>query len=92
MNTLEQELQARTFMHKVAVVGGALMQNYIVAHSKGVQLPLHIIQDQADEYSNKVMQHALKHGTFDDLYNRVWESLKDVIPDDLNLVERVNKS
>lgn len=89
METLEQELKARTLIHKITIVGGALMRNYMIAHSKGVQLPPHVIQDQADEYSNKVMQHALEHGTFDELYNNVWENLKDVIPDDLNLMGKL---
>lgn len=89
MEILEQELKAREFLHKVAIVGGALMRNYIIANSTGVQLPPHVIQEQADEYSNKVMQHALEHGTFDDLYNKIWASIKDVIPDNLNLVDKV---
>ena len=86
METLETEFKAREFMHKTAIVGGALMRNYIIANSKGVSLPPHIIEKQADEYSNKVIQHALEHGTFETLYNNIWEQLKDVLPDNLKLM------
>ena len=86
MTTLEQEFKAREFMHKAAIVGGALMQEYIIANSKGVSLPPAIIEKQADEYSNKVMQKALQGGTFETLYNNVWEQLKDVLPENLKLI------
>ena len=86
MNTLETEFKAREFIHKTAIVGGALMRNYIIANSKGVALPPHILQEQADEYSNKVMQKALQEGTFETLYNSIWEQLKDVLPENLKLM------
>ena len=83
--TLEQELQARAFMHKVAIVGGVLMNAYIQANSNGISLPPSIIEQHADEYSNKVIKYAIEHGTFESLYNNSWNSIKDNIPDNLNL-------
>jgi hypothetical protein len=83
--TLEQELQARAFMHKVAIVGGVLMNAYIQANCNGISLPPSIIEQHADEYSNKVIRYAIEHGTFESLYNNSWNSIKDNIPDDLNL-------
>lgn len=86
MLSIEEEFKAREFLHKAAIVGGALMSNYITVNSKGVSLPPEIIQEQADEYSNKIIQHALEHGTFETLYNNVWEQLKDVLPENLKLI------
>ena len=86
MLSLEEEFKAREFLHKTAIVGGALMRNYIIANSKDVSLPSPIIQEQADEYSNKVMQHALNNGTFEELYNNIWKQLADVLPEDLKLM------
>ena len=86
MLSIEEEFKAREFLHKTAIVGGALMRNYIIANSKGTSLPPHIIQEQADEYSNKVIQNALQNGTFDTLYNNVWEQLADVLPENLKLI------
>ena len=82
------ELSARIFLHKVAIVGGVLMRNYQIAHStdKGVQLPPHIIDEEADEYSNSVIQKALANGNFEELYERVWANIQDVIPENLKLV------
>ena len=87
MQTLEQELKARTFLHKVSIVGGALMRNYIISNSQGITLHPSIIEHEADQYSNKIIQNAISNGTFDELYNRVWEQLKDVIPDNLKLIQ-----
>lgn len=85
-DTFEKELKARIITHKMAIVGGALMHNYITVHSKGIMLDPISINEQADEYSSKVISHAMEQGTFENLYNRVWDSLKDTIPDNLKFV------
>ena len=72
--TLEQELQARIFIHKVAIAGGVLMKEYIDKETQGViKLPKSAIQDMADSYSNQVIQRAIADGTFEDLYKQSWE-------------------
>lgn len=72
--TLEQELQARIFIHKVAIAGGILMKEYIDRETQGaVKLPVSAIQDMADSYSNQVIQKAMADGTFEDLYKQSWE-------------------
>ena len=72
--TLEQELQARIFIHKVAIAGGVLMKEYIDKERQGsIKLPVSAIQDMADSYSNQVIQKAMTDGTFEDLYKQAWE-------------------
>ena len=72
--TLEQELQARIFIHQVAIIGGILKQEYIEKEREGViKLPKSALQDIADSYSNQVIQKAMADGTFEDLYKQSWE-------------------
>ena len=86
--TLEQELQARIFVHKTALVGGYLMKQYIdkELNKGGITLPLPILHMHADEYSNRVMQRALQMGEFDALYNTIWEIIAPIMPDDTKVL------
>ena len=85
--TLEKELQARIFMHKVSVTGGVLMKEYMDKELQGnIKLPNHIIQDQADEYSNGIIQQALQNGTFEVLYEVAWNKIKNTIPEHMKVL------
>ena len=85
--TLEQELVARIFMHKTAVLGGVLMKEYIDKQTVGmVNLPTFIIEEQADKHSNTVMRTALKEGTFDSMYNDAWDKIVDTMPEHLKVI------
>lgn len=82
--TLEKELQARIFMHKVSIAGGVLMKEYMDKELH--KLPNHIIQDQADEYSNGIIQQALQNGTFEILYENAWNKIKNTIPEHMKVL------
>ena len=83
---LEEELKARVFLHKVAITGGVLMKEYMQTQLKGsVKLPHFQVAEMADEYSNKIMQEALAKGTFDSLYEKAWDIVSPLMPDDTNL-------
>ena len=85
--TLEQELQARIFMHKVSVTGGVLMKEYMEKELQGnIKLPNHIIKEQADEYSNGIIQQALQNGTFEVLYENAWDKIKNTIPEHMKVL------
>lgn len=86
--TLEQEFTARVFMHKTAIVGGVLMKEYIdnELYKNGIPLPKFIIEKNADEYSNKKMQECIANGTFDTLYNRIWDKLSQEIPENFKVI------
>ena len=84
--TLEQELKTRIFMHKIAVAGGVLMQEYIKDQLQGsLQLPKFQVEEMADKYSNKVIQRALADGTFEDLYAQSWDKIKYTIPENMKV-------
>ena len=84
--TLEQELTARIFVHKVAVVGGVLMKDYIDRQHGEVNSPEFTVEEQADQYSNEVIQKAMANGTFEDLYHRAWESIKDTLDENTKVI------
>lgn len=85
--TLEQELQARIFIHKVAIAGGVLMKEYIDRETQGaVKLPACAIQDMADSYSNQIIQKAIADGTFEDLYKQSWEKVVVSMPEYMSVM------
>ena len=85
--TLEKELYARIFLHKVAITGGTLMKQYIAKESQGdIKLPTSTLEEQADKYSNNRMQQAMQDGTFETLYQEAWESIKHTIPEYMKVV------
>lgn len=86
--TLEQEFFARVFMHRVAVTGGVLMKTFIDKHSKGIALPPLVVEEVAQKYSNEVMQQAIQDGTFNDLYENAWDSIKDNMPEHLCVIRQ----
>ena len=89
--TLEQEFKAREFMHKVAIVGGAFMSNYLNEEREkgGAMLPDIILQQQAQEYSDKMLKEIMALGKLDNIYNDLWETLKDILPDDTIVTQEI---
>jgi hypothetical protein len=49
-------------------------------------LPEDIIKEQAQEYSQKALQHALATVSLDSIYEDTWEKIKDVLPDETNVI------
>ena len=86
--TLEQELVARIFLHKVSITGGVLMKEYIDNQMQGsIKLPVFQLEEQADKYSNSIIQKAMQNGTFDQLYERAWDKIKHDIPENLSVIK-----
>ena len=85
--TLEQELTARIFLHKVSIVGGILMKEYIHRESQSeIKIPTTTLEQMADAYSEEVMQKAMADGTFEDLYKESWDKIKYIMPDNMKVV------
>lgn len=84
----QEELQARIFIHKISILGGYLMKQYIAEEQAkgGVQIPTVNLEEMADIYSNAVMQKALEEGTFNDMYEKAWEILKNHLPEHIKTV------
>ena len=85
--TLEQELTARIFLHKVSITGGVLMKEYIHRESQSdIKIPTVTLEQMADSYSEEVMQKAMADGTFDKLYEESWEKIKYTMPEDMKVL------
>ena len=86
---LLEELNARIFTHKTAIVGGAIMSEYIKKQENmgGAMLPEVIMKEQAQEYSQKALQHALATGSLDSIYEDTWEKIKNALPDETNVID-----
>ena len=85
--TLEQELLARIFLHKVSIVGGVLMKEFIARESQSpIKLPPFQMEQQADLYSDSIIQKAMAEGTFDKLYNESWDKVKNIIPEHMCII------
>ena len=81
--TVEQEFQARVFLHQTSILGGYLMNDIINTEKakSGIQLPDFILREEADKISNEVIQMAIKDGTFKALYEGAWDRIKADIPE-----------
>lgn len=85
--TLEQELKARIFLHKTSIVGGVLMKEFIQKESQSdIKIPAVTLEQMADAYSEEVMQKAMADGTFEDLYNKAWDKIKYIMPDNMKVI------
>jgi hypothetical protein len=85
--TLEQELTARIFLHKVAIAGGVIMDKYMKEQQKGnISIPSFVLEDVADTYSNNVIQKAMQDGTFEELYNNAWSSIVETMPEHTKVI------
>lgn len=87
--TLEQELTARIFLHKVAIAGGVIMKNYMenqryIEGETNISEPL--LEELADQYSDKLIKQAFEKGTFEDLYNSAWESIMETMPEHTKVI------
>ena len=86
--SLEKELQARIFVHKVAIVGGILQKEFTMKENNNpIKLPPFEIAQQAELYSNTIIQKAIADETFNQLYNNSWDKIKNIIPDNLCVMQ-----
>ena len=85
---LLKELEARIYLHKVSITGAVLMIEYMDRESQGdVNLPPFTIKEQADKYSSSMVQDAMARGTFNQLYNNAWESIKNTMPEHMKVLD-----
>lgn len=86
--TLEQELRARVFLHKVAITKSAIANTYIAEETKkgGIIVSLPCLENSALEFADKVMKNILGKGKLDEAYDRAWAEVKDSIPDNFSVM------
>lgn len=85
---LLQELNARIFTHRTAIVGGALMREYLDKQKSmgGAELFEPMLTEQAHEYVQSMLAQACMTGTLNSLYEEMWENIKETLPEHTNVV------
>ena len=86
---LEQELQARIFLHKVAIVKGIVAHAYITSEKAtgGIMLAEPSLEENAMEFADAIIQKLLAKGELDNVYDRAWEGVKNYIPDNYSIMK-----
>ena len=86
--TLEQELRARVFLHKVAITKSAIANTYIAEETKrgGIIVSLPCLENNALEFADKIMKNILSKGKLDEAYDKAWTGIKDFIPDNFSVM------
>lgn len=80
--TFEKELLAREFQHRFAILGADLAQQYVKEQTTGdVVIPAFMVEQQKMQYVTNTIHEYLEKGTFESEYEKAWDKIKDVIPD-----------
>ena len=86
--TLEKELVARVFLHKVAIVKSAIANNYIKEEVKrgGIMLSQPCLEQNALDYADNVVQGILSVGSLNEAYDKAWEVVSTRMPDNFSIM------
>ena len=87
-DNLEQELRVRIMVHRMLVLGGVLMKEYIDKHTSlgSPNFPEFMLKEQANKYMDEVVRSSLEDGTFNQRYELAWEEFVEVMPEHVNLM------
>ena len=80
---LEEEFKTREYLHRIGMIKAYLMNKYIKNEKgkRGAIFPIHILEEHASDYSNKIIQSIKGTEKFNDLYEEAWSTLSDKIPE-----------
>ena len=86
--TLERELTARIFMHKVTMVKSAIASGYIAKKVKegGLLLAQPYLEEEAIEYSDRVVPELVCDGKLEEVYEEAWEQIVKCMPDNYGIM------
>ena len=69
------------------------MKDFIQKESQSdIKVPTVTLTKMADAYSEEVMQKAMAEGTFEDLYNKAWDKIKYIMPENMKVIWYLEKS
>ena len=68
-----------------------IITDYLKGHIDSSSKDYDDLYEEAEQESQKILNHACAMGTLKDLYNDTWEKIKDTLPDDTNLYNPVNQ-
>ena len=85
--TIESELKARVFLHKVAITKALIVNTYVKQEkANGVIIPDTCLVEQAEQKADIEMARIMQQGKLDIAYNEAWESIADIMPDNYSIM------
>ena len=85
--TIESELKARVFLHKVAIVKALIVNTYIKKEkTSGIVLTDNYLIEQAEQKADVEMARIMQQGKLDTAYDKAWEVMADIIPDNYSIL------
>lgn len=90
--TLEEELKVRIFAHKTTIAKVALVKQFIEKEKEGagILLPEPIIEQQALERADKLVEKLLDKGELDSLYENAWIAIQDKLPENFSIMKNIH--
>ena len=85
--TIESELKARVFLHKVAITKALIVNTYIKKEkASGIVLTDNYLIEQAEQKADIEMARIMQQGMLDTAYDKAWEVMADIMPDNYNIL------
>ena len=85
--TIESELKARIFIHKLAIVKAVIINTYIKKEkANGIVLTDNYLIEQAEKKADVEMAEIMQQGKLDTVYDKAWEAIADVMPDNYSII------
>ena len=86
--TLESELKARVFLHKVAIVKALIVNTYIKQEkNNGIVLTDNYLIEQAEQKADIEMARIMQQGKLDTAYDKAWEVIAYTMPDNYSIMQ-----
>ena len=85
--TIESELRARVFFHKVSIVKAVIVNTYVKQEKAiGIVLTDNYLIEQAEQKADIEMARIMQQGMLDIAYNKAWEVMADIMPDNYSIM------
>ena len=80
--TVEQEFMLRAISHKLTMLGFKISEDYMKSQTEGNStIPEFMAREKALKVSKEEVVRILMEGKLDAEYEKAWEVIKEVIPD-----------
>lgn len=85
--TIESELKARIFLHKVTIVKAIIINTFVkLEKANGIVLTDNYLIEQAERKADIEMARIMQQGKLDTAYEKAWESIAYIIPDNYSIM------
>ena len=86
--TVEQEFMLRATNHKLVMLGFKISEDFMKSQTEGnTTIPEFMAREQALRMSKNEVARILLEGKLNEEYEKAWEEIKEVIPDDFKIIK-----